>query len=100
MTISNFDGARKVKWSRPRGGVVPPVWHDYINQIIEQKNNKWAHYDSSCTEYWLLMIKNDNDYSMSIVIEQDVLDHEYQSNFDRLFIFDIGTLELNELLSE
>lgn len=97
LTISRFEDASEINWSRPKGGIVPHIEKDVIQEILSTKNKKVEDYDNSCDEFWLLMIKNDFDYSMSIEVTENLISHAYDSAYTKLFIFDIATLDLIEL---
>ena len=97
LTISHFDNGDEAKWSRPRGGSVPLIGYDIIEEIVDSKNQKSEDYDQTCEDFWLVMIKNDFDYSMTVQLSEELVEHKYQSNFARIFIFDIATHELIEL---
>ena len=97
LTISRFEKASEVNWSRPKGGIVPHIEQDIVQEILSTKNKKIKDYDDSCDEFWLLMIKNDFDYSMSVEVTENLISYSYDSAYSKLFIFDIATLELIEL---
>lgn len=97
LNISRHEGASGINWSRPKGGIIPHIEKDVIQEILSIKNKKIVNYDSSCDEFWLLMVKNDFDYSMSVEISEDLINHSYETTYSKLFIFDIMTLEHIEL---
>lgn len=77
------------KWRRHSGGVVPPVQANHIQDAINPKNRKVQRYRESCNELWLVLVINNIKYERSIIYEQNILHHEYETDFDKTFLFEL-----------
>lgn len=76
-------------WRRHSGGVVPPVQANHIQDAINPKNKKEERYRKNCSELWLILVINNIKYERSIIYEQNILHHEYETDFDKTFIFEM-----------
>ena len=77
------------RWARHTGGVVPLVQANHIQDAIDPKNKKVVNYRQNCNELWLILVINNIKYERSIISEQNTLHHNYDSDFDKTFIFEL-----------
>ncbi|MBI2968626.1 MAG: hypothetical protein HYY40_12570 [Bacteroidetes bacterium] len=86
ITITYYGKIKKSNWECGMGMLVPNPCLDEIKKIIEKKNNRVGKYKRNYDEKWLLIVETGepssiyDDYS-------DICNYQYESNFDRIFVF-------------
>lgn len=75
-------------WAVPDADVIPKFSIDTIQQVIDKKNVLTPAYRKRTQELWLLII---HGFTLSYTFEdeREVLGHNYNSDFDRVFLFDM-----------
>lgn len=88
---------REQRWSTSSAGWVPEVSSEYVQEKIDQKEQKLNNYKSVCSEVWLLIVADDLRIPASIDLTDLALKHQYVSKFDRVFLFWNSTRRYVEL---
>lgn len=75
-------------WAVPDADVIPKFSVDVIQQVIDKKNVLIPSYRKKSQELWLLII---HGFTLSSTFEneENVFEHNYSSDFNRIFLFDI-----------
>lgn len=87
ITIHHYPTNEFNDWKRAKGGMIPFINKNYIQKIINIKNQKIDGYKDNCNEYWLLIVSSDFKYERNIKILKNAFEKRYQSTFDRVFLF-------------
>jgi len=81
---------------------VKPLSVASISQRLVAKNEKLPFYNSDCNEFWLIIIQN--SFLMSSfynpLTAREALRHLYQSDFDKVFVFERSNGEVTLLRTE
>lgn len=73
-------------WGPSYGYGVPELTHEVVQARIDAKNEKIAGY-RQCDEMWLLMVTDAGMPSSHFRISDALMEPEYDSRFNRLFLF-------------
>ncbi|HEX8708807.1 MAG TPA: hypothetical protein VF723_11235 [Pyrinomonadaceae bacterium] len=97
INIRHSASLTKGFWSVPTAAFIPQLAADDIQQTIDKKDTLCPTYRKKCQEAWLLIVYG-SALSSTFEMPNDVREHEYRSNFDRVFMCDVFsqvTVELN-----
>jgi hypothetical protein len=83
-------------WGVPRGGAVPELTRERIQEEIDVKNAKLADYRSRCDEAWLLLVANGFSPATDLRLPEG-FDETFVFGFDRVFYFHNFSLKVVEL---
>ncbi len=81
---------------------VKPLSVASISQRLVAKNEKLSFYNSTCDEYWLIIIQNSflmSDFYNPLTA-REALRHLYRSDFDKVFVFERSKGEVTQLRTE
>ena len=84
-------------WRPPMGGWIPDLPSSYVQERIDDKNAKISDYREQCDAVWLLVVIDGSRPSSFFDISEDTLQHEYDSLFDRTYLFNFQTEAAHEL---
>lgn len=87
----------KHEWRSFSSGTIPEVNSEYIQDIINQKEQKLDNYKSKCSEIWLLIVADNIRIPSSVDLHQVALAHKYSTKFNRVFFFWYSTYHYTEL---
>jgi hypothetical protein len=91
ISIRNMTGRFKEGlWYAGISTKVKPLSIASISQRLVVKNQKLKGYNSTCNEFWLIIIQNSFLMSSSYepLTAREALRHYYQSDFDKVFVFE------------
>lgn len=100
LTITNTTGRQEEPlWYASMSTHVKPLTVESVSQRIKDKDNKMKHYDSSCSELWLIIIQNSflmsNAYDPALA--RRALEHRYRTRFNRVFVFERSHASVSQL---
>lgn len=75
-------------WTVPDAAFVPDCSLAEIQQVMEKKNKRVASYRSKCHVIWLVIVVDGFALSSTMNIPDEVREHLYRSDFNRVFIFE------------
>jgi hypothetical protein len=84
-------------WRCSSAGFIPEITADYLQEKIDQKEQKLDNYMSQCLEIWLLIVADDLRIPSTIDISGSASIHRYRTRFDRVFFFCNATRHYIEL---
>ncbi len=101
--LYNFIIERKVKYDKPMFTYSDYIWSPYIEvsaiqHVINKKEQKREDYLKNCEIIWLLMFLYSGKASGNFIIPQEVLEHQYFSHFNKVFLFDAVPKKFWELI--
>ena len=101
--IKNMTGRFKEGlWYAGISTKVKPLSIASLSQRLAAKNEKLPFYNSTCDEYWLIIIQN--SFLMSDLYDprtaREALRHLYLSDFDKVFVFERSKGEVTRLRTE
>jgi hypothetical protein len=88
VDITWYEKSTKGFWAVPMGGVIPEITSEIINSRIEEKELKISSYLESCDEIWLLIVIDGHTPSGSWSIPVQVIENNYITNFDHVYLFE------------
>ena len=88
----------KRTWSPTDAGCVPDLHPDLVQMVISRKNRRVQDYRRRCTEIWLLLVADGFGISSTVTVTHHVTRHNYDSEFDRIFLFQRFDRQFHELL--
>ena len=74
-------------WRCSSAGFIPELTADYLQEKIDQKEQKLDDYRSQCSELWLLIVADDLRIPSTVDISGAASIHRYRTRFDRVFFF-------------
>lgn len=90
ITIHHSISENVAEWRRAKGGFIPFIHKNYIQEMLNNKNEKLRDYQNSFEEYWLLLVGTNFKYERNTKIYEEDLEKTYQTAFDRVFLFFIN----------
>lgn len=92
LSILRFEEAVRTSWSHPDTVGVSQLTPEYVQERIDDKNEKVGSYRENCDRIWLLLVFN-GPLSTSFDVEPDLPGHIFESDFDRTYLFDFQNEE-------
>lgn len=74
-------------WGVPRGGVIPVLTKERLQEEITQKEAKLPEYRKICDSLWLLLVADGFTLATHFKLPDDIGEMEFVSDFDRVFFF-------------
>lgn len=97
LHIYAHPNGKENKWHSSSAGWIPEVTPKYLQEKIDQKEQKLDNYKSKCSEIWLLIVADDLRIPSSVDLTELVLAHQYSTRFNRVFFFWNSTRSYIEL---
>ncbi len=72
-------------WTSVRGAFVPTLTPVELQRIMRNKEAKVPSYRQECCEMWLLVVANGFEPSTHCELAPEVEDHQFETDFDRVF---------------
>ncbi len=99
LFIDRSPGHKQALW-HPFGAVmVPGCAPKEIQARVDAKNKLCDVYRKKCQEIWLLIVVDGFSLSTLIDLPDETLNHTYESQFDRIFLFENFRLKPFELVN-
>jgi len=83
---SHLNGKESL-WRCSSVGSIPKITANYLQEKIDQKEEKFDVYRSQCSELWLLIVADDLRIPSSLDITGSASIYHYRTRFDRIFFF-------------
>jgi sRNA-binding carbon storage regulator CsrA len=82
-----------------KGGVLPPLDQNTLEQTINSKNSKVGRYRQKCENCWLLISSNDLEFEKAFDLKNSerALESCYEFDFERVFFLEEAFEELYEI---
>jgi hypothetical protein len=95
--MHKIEGLDFTGWSSPTSGWVAPITKEKISSKIQEKECKLNQYLDKVGEIWLLIVAN--GFAPSSLFHFDTLNlsEEYETSFDRVFVFENFDKKVYEL---
>lgn len=76
-------------WTRPKGGILPYLTTEVIQECIGTHDDKVSNYLKKCDEIWYLIVEDYMLFERSLEFDESskCLANHYDTNFDKLFLF-------------
>jgi hypothetical protein len=74
-------------WRCSSAGFIPEITANYLQEKIDQKEEKYDVYRSQCSELWLLIVADDLRIPSFLDMSGSASLHHYRTRFDRIFFF-------------
>jgi hypothetical protein len=84
-------------WGPSQSYVVPHLTTGELQSVIDTKNERVANYRRKCEEVWLVIVIDDGSQSSHFDVDDTLLNHEFVTNFDKLFLLRRFHRELYDL---
>lgn len=99
IRITDVTGKWKGFFSTSGGYMVPRLTSENIQQKIDNKELKAIKYKNLYDEFWLLITLNTFSFTGHYDLDyiNEVINHNFISSFDKLYLYDMGTNESFEL---
>ncbi len=94
--LSRIDGLQKYEWFADAGYAEHPV--SVVSELLETKESCFRRARSTHQEVWLVIVAEGQSNARMLDPGQ-LLDHEFKSSFDRIFLIDLWAPRLYELRS-
>jgi hypothetical protein len=95
VTISVFPYIDETLWSVADAAWIPTLPPAELQIVIDRKANRLPSYRAKCCEAWLVI--GADQVGFSSFFKGPVGDHEYKSNFDRVYLLERVSSTLREL---
>lgn len=99
VNITWYEKSTKGFWAVPMGGFIPEITSEIINSRIKEKESKISSYLESCDETWLLIVIDGHTPSGSWSIPEQVIENNYITSFDHVYLFEYFDKTYFKLLS-
>jgi hypothetical protein len=73
------------KWRSSSAGWIPEITPEYLQEIIDQKEQRLDNYQFKCSELWLLIVADDLRIPSSVDLTGLAMAHQYSARFNRVF---------------
>ena len=92
ITIRREEYHKKVHISTAKGGILPPLDFDTLQETITSHDDNVEEYREKCEDCWLLIASNAIHFEKSFDLErsQKALEACYEFNFDRVYLLEEG----------
>jgi hypothetical protein len=97
LHIYAHPNGKENKWRSSSAGWIPEITPEYLQEKIDQKELKLNHYNSRCSEIWLLIVADDLRIPSTIDLSELALSYQYNTSFNRVFFFWNSTRRYVEL---
>lgn len=97
LCVNTYSNVKENKWNCSSVGWIPDITPEYLQQKINQKNQKVDVYKLNCSEIWLLIVANYSRNPSVVDLSEQAIIHTYSTRFDRIFFFWNGTRQYKEL---
>lgn len=97
LRIYAHPNGKENKWRSSSAGRIPEITPEYLQEKIDQKEQKLDNYESKCSEVWLLIVADDLRIPSSIDLAELASSHKYSTRFNRVFFFWNSTRHYIEL---
>lgn len=87
IRITRTREKEQVLWSFINAGFIS-VPANELQSLIESKDVKVTEYLRKCDEIWLLIVADGSQISSNAELHQDVIDHDYSSDFTNILFYD------------
>ncbi|MBM3340689.1 MAG: hypothetical protein FJY56_01030 [Betaproteobacteria bacterium] len=87
VSVGRFSGVTKTFFGCPGATFVPQLTREDIVRVLARKETKRTRYQSRCSELWLVVVADLAAMSTWFEFDSTVLDVEYSTGFDRVFLF-------------
>lgn len=86
-------------WTRPKGGILPYLTTEIIQECIQTHDDKVPNYLKKCDEVWYLIVEDYMLFERSLEFDESskCLANQYEANFDKLFLFRKSHNQIYEL---
>jgi hypothetical protein len=84
-------------WGVPRGGAIPVLTKEQLQEEITQKETKLSEYRKICDSLWLLLVADGFTLATHFKLPDDIREMVFASDFDRAFFFHNFDCEAVEL---
>lgn len=100
--IYSTTGKRPSFWTSSYAGTCPKLNSELVAETIEKKNPKPLKYKVQYNEIWLLITIHKFRYDANFVTDDisEVIETNFTTPFNRIFIFDVGDDKIIELNTE
>ena len=95
--FSENNNVNKSYWFPVEADYIEKLDPEYLQELINKKNEKVSEYRKKCNEIWLLMIIDTMNISSLLEISEEIHETYFKSSFDRIFIFDKHLKSFKEL---
>lgn len=85
------------RWQEARASWVDRRFVSGLQESIDRKNDRYKEYRKKCEECWLVIVVNRSKDSQALEITEEMLQHKYNSEFDRTFYMEVMLKDLYEL---
>lgn len=96
IRVTRVRNEKQALWSSIESGFIGTVASE-IQEIISSKNAKANQYKTKCDLCWLIIAADGRHISSTASLEEDVLNYEYQSEFDRVIFYDHQEHKIKDL---
>jgi hypothetical protein len=97
LRIYAHPNGKENKWCSSSPGRIPEITPEYLQEKIDQKEQKLDNYKSKCSELWLLIVADDLRIPSTVDITESASTHKYTTRFNRVFFFWNSTRRYIEL---
>jgi len=85
--VTRTRNKEQVLWSFNNAGFIS-VPASELQELIESKDTKVTEYLRKCDEVWLVIVADGSQISSNAELHQDVIDHDYSSDFTNILFYD------------
>lgn len=97
ISILRHHALTKPFWSVSQSGFIPESTGNLVQAVVDRKNQNCEAYRTKTQQLWLLIISGSKGLHSILDFDGDVLTPEYQTSFDRVFLFRTYGGSVNEL---
>ena len=97
LHIYAHPNGKENKWRSSSGGWIPEISPEYLQEIIDLKEQKLDNYKSNLSEIWLLIVADDLRIPSSVDLSVLASVNHYTTRFNRVFFFWNSTRRYIEL---
>ena len=97
IRITRVRNEGQILWSSIESGFIGAAASE-IQAIISSKNEKVKQYKTKCDHTWLIIVADGWHISSTANLEEDALNYEYHSEFDRVIFYDHQEHKIKDLI--
>lgn len=98
LSISGYPSDMKSEWVGPDANYLPNVTQEEIQEIVNGKTARIPRYPKEVDLKWLLIIMDGFAMSSTAQITPELIAHQFQGKFNRLFLFEVFGSHVHELV--
>ena len=98
LSISGYPSDMKSEWVGPDANYLPNVTQEEIQKIVNGKTARIPRYAKEVALKWLLIVMDGFAMSSTAQVTPELIAHQFQGKFSRLFLFEVFGSRVHELL--